>query len=57
MPNTIPRTTRVLPRNCQPSQMALATDGAEICPRAWRLGISLSRKMVTADTTKVAALK
>jgi len=28
--------------NFQPSQMVLATDGAEICALAWRLGISLS---------------
>ena len=42
IPITIPRTTAVWPMNFQPSQMVLATDGAEMRALAWRLGISLS---------------
>ena len=43
IPMTIPRTTLVWPMNRQPSQMALATDGAEMCSLTCRLAISRSR--------------
>jgi hypothetical protein len=42
MPMTRPRTTGVRPINRQPSQMILATAGAEMCELNCRLGISRS---------------
>ncbi len=43
MPMMIPRTTLVRPMYFQPSQMVLATEGAEMCSLSCRLGISCRR--------------
>ena len=43
--------------NRQPSQIVLATEGSEIVRAARGLRISRRKKMVSADTTNVAALK
>src|SRR5260370_16329879 len=56
VPMRSPRTTGVWPRNFQPSQMVLATDGAEMWPRSLRFGIC-RKNTVSAETPKVAALK
>ncbi len=42
MPMISPRTTAVRPMNFQPSQMVLATEGAEMCALNCRFGISRS---------------
>ncbi len=57
IPMTIPRTTSVRPMNRQPSQMVLATEGAEMCSLAFRLAISRSVNTVSAETTKVTTSK
>ncbi len=57
MPMTMPRTTWFRPMNRQPFQMALATDGSETSLLRRRCPISLRVKIVSADTTNVAALK
>ena len=56
MPTTMPRTTWVWPRNFQPSQIDLSTDGVDVAPVGLRRS-SRSVTIVSADTTNVTALK